>query len=150
MQTISSLWSVKKGLQISELEKNLFMFRFRNARDKGKILAGEPWHFDRQVLVLKSIEGYELPSSIELHTTPFWVQIRDLPFDYRDPDIAEVIGRRLGSVMEMVRNEMEIQLLLPHIESRFAIQGLRFVVAFNARLDCVLDSAQKLPIARTA
>ncbi|KAJ4849505.1 hypothetical protein Tsubulata_005820, partial [Turnera subulata] len=104
MQTISSLWSVK-GLQISELEKNLFMFRFRDAMDEDKILAGEPWHFDRQVLVLKSIEGYEQPSSIELHTTPFWVQIRDLPFDYRDLDIAEVIRRRLGSVMEVYQDD---------------------------------------------
>ncbi|KAJ4835727.1 hypothetical protein Tsubulata_030564 [Turnera subulata] len=38
MQTMSSLWAVKRGLQVSELEKNLFMFRFGDARDKTKLL----------------------------------------------------------------------------------------------------------------
>ncbi|KAJ4832302.1 hypothetical protein Tsubulata_008643 [Turnera subulata] len=104
MQTMSSLWLAKKGLQVSELEKNLFMFKFMDERDKTKILLGEPWHFDRYVLVLQAIEGNKQPSSINLHHTLFGIQIFDLPFDYRESEIARMIGKKLGFLMDVLKD----------------------------------------------
>ncbi|KAJ4842368.1 hypothetical protein Tsubulata_015725 [Turnera subulata] len=105
MQTMSSLWAVKRGFQASELEKNLFMFRFRDERDKTRVLMGEPWHFDRNVLVLQSVEGNEQPSQMDLSRTPFWIQVHDLPFDYRDPEVARMIGKKLGFLMDVYQEE---------------------------------------------
>ncbi|KAJ4822549.1 hypothetical protein Tsubulata_042661 [Turnera subulata] len=105
MQTMSSLWSVKRGLQISELEKNFYMFRFKDERDKNRVLMGEPWHFDRHVVVLQAIEGNEQPSNIDLFQTPFWVQIHDLSFDYCDPEVARMIGKKLGFLMDVYEEE---------------------------------------------
>ncbi|KAJ4849753.1 hypothetical protein Tsubulata_042990 [Turnera subulata] len=81
------------------------MFRFRGVKDKTKILAGEPWHFDHHVLVLRSVEGQEQPSNIFLFVTPFWVQIHGLPFNYRDSKIAMMIGKKLGVLMEVYQEE---------------------------------------------
>ncbi|KAJ4841493.1 hypothetical protein Tsubulata_011851 [Turnera subulata] len=81
MQTMTLLWAVKKDLQISELAKNLFMFKFTDERDKKKVLDGELWHFDHHVL------------------------IHDLPFQYRDPKIAMMIGKKLGFLMEVYEEE---------------------------------------------
>ncbi|KAJ4841202.1 hypothetical protein Tsubulata_027273 [Turnera subulata] len=102
---MASLWAVKKDLQISELAKNLFMFKFTDERYKKKVLDGELWNFDRHVLVLHPVEGSEQPSEIELFQTPFWIQIHDLPFQYRDPKITMMIGKKLGFLMGVYEEE---------------------------------------------
>ncbi|KAJ4847846.1 hypothetical protein Tsubulata_000170 [Turnera subulata] len=101
------------------LEKNLFLIKFQDERDKRKILEGEPWHFDRSVLVLRPREGTEQPSGIELFQTLFWLQIDDLPFQYRDPEIAVIIGKKLGFLMDVyeeegwdIENFMRVRILL--------------------------------------
>ncbi|KAJ4845037.1 hypothetical protein Tsubulata_031297 [Turnera subulata] len=96
---------ILRGLQASKLEKNMFMFSFRDERDKMKVLMKDPWHFDRNVLVLQAIEGNEQPSSIDLFQTPFWVQLHDLPFDYRDPEVAKMIGKKLGFFRDVYKEE---------------------------------------------
>ncbi|KAJ4842860.1 hypothetical protein Tsubulata_040286 [Turnera subulata] len=144
MQTMSLLWAVKRGLQVSELEKNLFMFRFGDARDKTKVLMGEPWHFDRNVLILQSIEGNEQPFTIDLFRTPFWVHVYDLPFNYRDPEVARMIGKKLGFLMDVyeedewemlsfLRVRVMLNLRVPlckHLEIKIE-EGVTFTVLFK-------------------
>ncbi|KAJ4835517.1 hypothetical protein Tsubulata_023290 [Turnera subulata] len=62
-----------RGVQISELDKNLFMFRFKDTKDKMRVLAGEPWHFDRQIVVLRPVEEYcwkPLKRTLAIEETP--------------------------------------------------------------------------------
>ncbi|KAJ4831163.1 hypothetical protein Tsubulata_030967 [Turnera subulata] len=105
MQTMFSLRSVKRGLQINKLEKNLFMFNFRDERDKTRVLVGKPWHFDRHVLVLQFVEGNKQPSNIDLFRTPFWVLVHDLPFDYCDSEVSRMIGKKLGFLMDVYEED---------------------------------------------
>lgn len=98
--TITQLWKMRHGLEIKELGKNLFMFQFFHWKDKERVLAGEPWWFDKKLLCLKEITGDERPSSMKPQSTPFWVRIYDLPLAQRNIETTTAFGNKLGEFME--------------------------------------------------
>ncbi|KAL5823464.1 hypothetical protein ACOSQ4_021364 [Xanthoceras sorbifolium] len=57
LATISSIWRTAKGVEIEILRVNLLFFRFRCAWDWKRVLEGDPWSVDKQLLVLKEAVG---------------------------------------------------------------------------------------------
>lgn len=51
MNTIWGIWSPQKGVEISELGKNLFVFQFSVRKYKQRVLDNQSWHFDPFLLV---------------------------------------------------------------------------------------------------
>lgn len=41
-----------------ELGKSLFLFKFKNQKDKARLLVREPWHFDKNIVALHEIDGF--------------------------------------------------------------------------------------------
>lgn len=52
-------WKLKNPIEVQELSKNLFLFRFATKRDMEGILKNEPCSFDRKLLVLACVSGEE-------------------------------------------------------------------------------------------
>ncbi|KAL8541619.1 hypothetical protein ACS0TY_002762 [Phlomoides rotata] len=59
------------GFIAKEVGQNLFSFQFRSETDLREVLAREPWHFDKHLLVLKELNMGEQPSTAQLHHTLF-------------------------------------------------------------------------------
>ncbi|KAF5736652.1 hypothetical protein HS088_TW14G00799 [Tripterygium wilfordii] len=64
--TMGSIWKISSVPCFMELGQNMFIITFGNIRDKKRILAGRPWSFDRNLLVLKEID-----TSIPIGDTSF-------------------------------------------------------------------------------
>ena len=66
-----------------------------------KVLMGEPWSFDRHLVVLKRYDGITPMEEADFSKTKFWVQVHNLPFSWLTSDVAMEIGDTLGEVIKL-------------------------------------------------
>lgn len=100
-KNLRMLWKPNKGMQISELEEDLFLVEFGDGRDKKKVMDMSPWSYEKQLVLLQEFEGKLAPKEIEIKWVPFWVQIFNLPLNCRTKEIGMAIGTKLGVVREV-------------------------------------------------
>ncbi|XP_058749387.1 uncharacterized protein LOC131622377 [Vicia villosa] len=103
--TMINAWRLKNHVEIQDLSKNLFLFKFASKRDLESVLKNGPWSFDRALLVLKRVSGEEQPSDLNMHFSPFWVRIYELPLMLRSEAMARKIGSIIGTFEEMDTRE---------------------------------------------
>ncbi|CAI8596235.1 unnamed protein product [Vicia faba] len=99
--TILNAWKLKNPVEIQDLSKNLFLFKFSMKRDLEYILRSGPWSFYRALLVLERVTGEEQPSDLTMHFDTFWVRIYELPLMLLSEVIAKKLGNIFGSYEEM-------------------------------------------------
>jgi interleukin-1 receptor-associated kinase 1 len=100
-QTITQAWRLKNPIEVQDLEKNLFLFRFSTKKDADTVLRNGPWSFDRNLLILHKVTGEEQPSDLNMHKISFWVRVYDLPFKLRSEAMAKKLGNIMGSFEEV-------------------------------------------------
>lgn len=54
---LNQVQQTKKEVKIEKPGDNIFIFKFANAADKKRTMAGGPWHFNEALIVLKEPEG---------------------------------------------------------------------------------------------
>ncbi|KAL8525215.1 hypothetical protein ACS0TY_014729 [Phlomoides rotata] len=65
------------------------------------ILNRQPWHFDKNIILLKELDNGEQPSTIVFTTVTFWVRLYDLPMSPGNPISIKKIGGCIGNVVEI-------------------------------------------------
>ncbi|KAK7860961.1 hypothetical protein CFP56_029136 [Quercus suber] len=65
------LWKPNKGVQIAELEEELFLVEFGDEKDKKKVLDMCPWSYEKQLVLIQEFEGELTPKEIEVKWAPF-------------------------------------------------------------------------------
>ncbi|KAJ1391577.1 hypothetical protein SESBI_36560 [Sesbania bispinosa] len=98
--TMLNLWKTRNGMEIMDLDKNLFSIRLYSTRDRDLILKGSPWTFDKHVLIIEPLPPSSQPSEIDLHECTFWVGVYDLPIGFRSETVAKNLGANIGSFMD--------------------------------------------------
>ncbi|XP_021773269.1 uncharacterized protein LOC110737207 [Chenopodium quinoa] len=86
-KTITSIWAPIHGLAIR--------------KDFDKVLRGRPWCFDNMLVLLKEIDGDEQPEEVTLTNSPFWVRIKNLPFNCRSDSHVKAIVEGMGEILEI-------------------------------------------------
>lgn len=104
METMKKIWQPLKGVTCRDMGNNMISFQFQARSDMQKVLAMEPWHFNKHALVLKQASEVSHPSELRFDTIPFWIRLYDLPFTGRDEKTARIIGGRFGDVVEIDKN----------------------------------------------
>jgi hypothetical protein len=104
-QTMIQAWRLKNQVEVEDLKKNLFLFRFATKRDAEKILNTGPWSFDRNLLILNRVTGEEQPADLEMNKVSFWVRVYELPLKIRSDSIAKKLGNIIGQYEESDPNE---------------------------------------------
>lgn len=99
-RTLVNVWRTKEQVAIRMVEMNLFVFQFFCMEDKERDMEGSPWFFDKKVLLLKEVLGDEQPSKVVFSTSPFWIRIKDVPFNRRNTEVAYGIGETMGGFLE--------------------------------------------------
>ena len=97
-KTFRPLWRTRKAFEVSEARENRLVFAFQTAEDVEKVLMGEPWSFDRHLVVF---QRYDLSTPIEdlnFSKVAFWVQIHNLPYSLLTTEVAVRLGESLGEV----------------------------------------------------
>ncbi|KAJ4848634.1 hypothetical protein Tsubulata_011332 [Turnera subulata] len=99
MNTMKQVWRPVHGVEVSQIDRNLFVFQFFHWRDKQRVLDQEPWNFDDQVIFLKELTGDEQLSSLQLCFVPMWVKVYDIPFNLRSQKLVENPSLKIGEFM---------------------------------------------------
>ena len=101
--TLRKAWGLDKELQISEVDSNLFQFKFQSDYELERILRRGPWTFDNQLLMLTRWRTGMSANNVILEHASLWVQIWGVPFDMMSPTVATVFGKKMGVVEDMER-----------------------------------------------
>ncbi|XP_031102025.1 uncharacterized protein LOC116005932 [Ipomoea triloba] len=99
-QVLASIWKPVKGVQITELQPNLFMFVFFHVTDMQYVLDEGPWSFDNCTLVCRQVKDGVLPGDVPLDSVDMWMQLHDVPIGYTSSVILEQIGNYLGAFVK--------------------------------------------------
>ena len=54
-RTFKLLWHTKKGFEVRDMGDHRLLFVFLDESDVEKVLAGEPWPFDKNLVALKKV-----------------------------------------------------------------------------------------------
>ena len=63
-----------------------------------KVLAGEPWSFDKFLVVMQKFDGSKDVRHMGFELATFWIQVHDLPLRFRNRRVAEKLCEALGTV----------------------------------------------------
>uniref|UniRef100_A0A803MKN4 CCHC-type domain-containing protein n=1 Tax=Chenopodium quinoa TaxID=63459 RepID=A0A803MKN4_CHEQI len=100
--TMKSVWQPRHGVDITSIDKNLFLFQFYHWRDKNRVLEGQPWHFDKHALILGETADSVKPTNIQLFHLPMWIRVYNLPLKGRlNLSNVEKIGNKLGVFVKL-------------------------------------------------
>lgn len=66
-----------------------------------RVLGGCPWCFDNMLILLKKSDGDEKRDQVTLTHSPFWVRIKNLPFNYKSDDIVRALIGNMGEILEL-------------------------------------------------
>ncbi|KAK2436130.1 Ta11 non-LTR retrotransposon [Trifolium repens] len=100
-QVIVQAWRLKNPVEVQELNKNLFLFKFSTKRDAEGVLKNDPWSFDRNLVLLERISAEEQPSNLEMFSGDFWARVYDLPLKLRTDVVAAKLGGTIGKFVEV-------------------------------------------------
>ena len=53
VHTFHPLWHMKEGFEVTNASNNVLLFVFEGEVDAEKVLLGEPWSYDRHLVVLE-------------------------------------------------------------------------------------------------
>ncbi|KAK6158731.1 hypothetical protein DH2020_006045 [Rehmannia glutinosa] len=98
---ITRLWKVEGGFEIIDIAQDVYFFVFEDPSEIYRILAFEPWIFNRSLIILKEFEGLNVRDVGELCYTKLWVQVFNLPDFAMTDKIGHIIGDELGIAMEV-------------------------------------------------
>lgn len=101
METMKKLWCPTKGMVCRDMGASLISFQFHSKRDMDRVLDMEPWHFNKQILVLNKISNDVQPSLMKFSRTPFWIRLYDVPMRGRNESTLRQIGGRFGEIVEI-------------------------------------------------
>ena len=108
-KNLRMLWKPNKGLQVGEIEDNLYLAKFGDSQDKKKVMEMRPWSFEKQLVLMREFEGELVPKEITLRWSPFWIQIHNLPLKCTTSGTGKAIGAKIGEVLEVDVPEKGVQ-----------------------------------------
>ncbi|MBA0846103.1 hypothetical protein Goarm_022977, partial [Gossypium armourianum] len=76
--TLATLWHPHGRISISNLGEKGYLFEFYYAIDINRVIDGNPWTFNKHILVLYKQKSGEDPLRVPLYSVDYWVQINDL------------------------------------------------------------------------
>nr|POE95537.1 uncharacterized protein CFP56_01578 [Quercus suber] len=102
-------WKPNKGVQISEIDEDLFLVEFGDGKDKKRVIEMCPWSYEKQLVLIQDFEGELTLKEIDIRWAPFWIQIYNLPLKCRMKETGCAIGLSLGLVMDLDVPESGVQ-----------------------------------------
>ena len=97
-KTFNPPWRARDGFKMQSFEDHKFLFTFEKKEDVDRILEGEPWSFDKHLVIMSRYENEVPMHDIKFEKTKLWVQIHGLPIKYMTIEAAKKIGSVLGEV----------------------------------------------------
>ncbi len=70
-RTFKPLWRTDHGFTVRDLNDNRLVFVFEDEANRERVMMGEPWAYDKNLVILKRIEEDEAIEEVEFRETSF-------------------------------------------------------------------------------
>jgi hypothetical protein len=91
------------------MNENRLVFVFEDEADRERVMMGEPWAYDKHLVVLQCIEEDKAIDDVLFCKTSFWVQMHGLPVQRMNHETAVTIGSSLGSIVQVAEGEANVE-----------------------------------------
>ncbi|XVF17350.1 hypothetical protein REPUB_Repub10bG0113400 [Reevesia pubescens] len=105
---MSKGWFVNNKLEVHELKRNIFLFVFKEERDKQKVNAQGPWMVMDCHLILKNRPDEATLEEIDFSTSKIWVQVHSLPMAFMTRSNVEKIASMFPKMLELDCDEGKV------------------------------------------
>ncbi|XP_075650092.1 uncharacterized protein LOC142620637 [Castanea sativa] len=98
IRTFNPTWRPKNGFKVRNVGNHIILFIFDNEEEVEKIMEGEPWSFNKHLVMIKRYD-YSIPvKDLVFEHVSLWVQVHDIPIKYLSREIAEKLCEAAGEV----------------------------------------------------
>ena len=98
-KTFRPLWRIRDNFEVSDAGNNCLLFAFQSEEDIQKVLMGEPWSFDKHIVVFQRYNPSIPVEALQFDRVCFWIQIHNLPYSHLTKEVALSVGESLGPVI---------------------------------------------------
>lgn len=106
---IRELWNPGTGLSFTEVEGDVFLVKFRELVDMERVLTKGPWRFMGRAIQVEKWSPGKKVSELFTGKLQIWVQIHNLPVEYRDNRFATRFAAKAGKVIRPIDDKMELR-----------------------------------------
>ena len=100
-RTLKSMWRFAQDFEVRDLALNTVLLLFTHKADAQKVISQRPWSFDKYLIGLYQPSASESMDDAKFVTSPFWIQIRNLPLSRMNKVNATDIGNTIGRVVQV-------------------------------------------------
>lgn len=120
-RTLLNWWNVLREVKMQKLGFDKILIQFEHVIGKNRVMGKGSWVFDKNLVVLRTLEADEDPQTVSLDWCDFFVQAVGIPVVMRHKPMAEVLGNTMGKFKEMDNSH----------EKGFIGTNLRFMVSMD-------------------
>ena len=99
IKTFTPLWRSCNGFKIRNIVNHRILYFFDDEFEVENIIHGEPWNFDKHLVIMEQFEVSNLVDTLKFDKTMFWVQVHGIPYKYMNVKAAEKIYEVLVKVI---------------------------------------------------
>uniref|UniRef100_A0A2N9FFZ2 Reverse transcriptase domain-containing protein n=1 Tax=Fagus sylvatica TaxID=28930 RepID=A0A2N9FFZ2_FAGSY len=107
-RTFKPLWRTDHGFSIRDMNENKLVFVFDDEADRERVMLGEPWAYDKYLVILQRIEEDEAIEEVTFTDTSFWVQLHGIPVRRMNHEVAAILGSSLGKIARVTGGETSV------------------------------------------
>lgn len=107
-KTFTSLWRSTNGFKIKKEGDHVVLFTFDDKSEMEKVLAAEPWSFDKHLMVLQRYDRETDERDMEFKKVTFLVQVYNLQVRFQTRWIAEQLCEAIG-IVNVVMDEAKTE-----------------------------------------
>nr|POE73744.1 hypothetical protein CFP56_78923 [Quercus suber] len=100
-RTLKSMWRFAQDFEVRDLASNTVLILFTHEADAQKVISQGPWSFDKYLIGLYQPSASESVEDAKFITSPFWIQIHNLPLSCMNKENATAIGTTIGRVVQV-------------------------------------------------
>ena len=83
------------------MNENRLVFVFEDEADRERVMMGEPWAYDKYLIILQRIEKEDAIEDVVFRETSLWVQLHGLPVRRMNPEVANTLISSLGKIEQI-------------------------------------------------
>ena len=88
---------------VRDMNDNTLVFVFKDEADRQRVMLGEPWAYDKHLVVFWRIEEDEDIEEVEFKKTSFGVQLHGIPVRRMNHEATTILGSSLGKIAHVTK-----------------------------------------------
>ena len=82
IRTSNPIWRSKNGFKVRNVGIHILLFVFDNEEEVEKIFDGEPWSFDKHLVMIQRYDHSITVKDLVFDKVLLWVQVHDIPIKF--------------------------------------------------------------------